>query len=62
MLGEVGKKCQDGIRYGNALARHILAEETEGMIDKDTQCLHAAQIAWNALARLELIERSREKK
>lgn len=48
----------DGVnRYGNALARHILAEETEGLIDADTDSLHAAQVAWNSLARLELILR-----
>lgn len=45
----------DGInRYGNALARHLLATD---MYDVDTGCLHAAQVAWNALARLELILR-----
>ncbi|SRR5258708_37439077 len=45
----------DGInRYGNALARHLLATE---LYDVDTGCLHAAQVAWNALARLELILR-----
>lgn len=45
----------DGInRYGNALARHLLATE---LYDADTGCLHAAQVAWNALARLELILR-----
>jgi len=39
------------------MLRHLLAEETEGPIDNDTQCLHAAQVAWNAMARLELILR-----
>ena len=51
----------DGInRYGNALARHILAEATEGDTDADTGLLHAEQQAWNALARLELILREKE--
>lgn len=51
----------DGInRYGNALARHLAAEEIEGPIDNETKCLHAAQVAWNALARLELILREKE--
>lgn len=51
----------DGInRYENALGRHILAEAIEGPVDKDTQCLHKAQAAWNALAALELFERDRE--
>jgi hypothetical protein len=53
------EKVPDGInRYGDALARHLLAEEIEGPIDADTQCLHAAQVAWNAMARLELILRN----
>lgn len=52
------EKVPDGInRYGDAMLRHLLAEETEGPIDADTQCLHAAQVAWNAMARLELILR-----
>lgn len=52
----------DGInRYADALGRHILAEAVEGPIDGDTKQLHAAQIAWNALARLELIVRDLEK-
>ena len=48
-------------RYNNALGRHILAEAIEGPRDTDTNELHAAQIAWNALARLELILREQEK-
>lgn len=45
----------DGVnRYGNALARHLLATE---LYDADTGMLHAAQVAWNALARLELMLR-----
>ncbi len=52
----------DGInRYGNALARHVLAEGIEGPFDNGpggTGVLHAAQVAWNALARLELILRA----
>lgn len=51
----------DGInRYGDALARHILAEAVEGPVDADTQQLHASQIVWNALARLELILKEME--
>lgn len=47
-------------RYTDALGRHLL-DEAEGPIDGDTGCLHAAQVAWNALARLELLLReSRE--
>lgn len=52
----------DGIhRYGDALARHLLAEDYEAY-DKDTGVLHAEQVAWNALARLELMLRAREAK
>lgn len=43
------------IRYRDALGRHLLAEGIDGPMDKDTGCLHAAQVAWNALAALELI-------
>lgn len=38
-------------RYTNALLRH-LAAETEDEYDKETNILHAAHVAWNALARL----------
>ncbi len=48
----------DGItRYTDALGRHLLAESF-GLIDDGpggTGCLHASQVAWNALARLELM-------
>lgn len=51
----------DGInRYGDALCRHLLAEAVEGDYDSGpggTGLRHAAQIAWNSLARLELILR-----
>lgn len=52
-------------RYSNAMGRHILKEKTEGLYDLDArhdpeypaEILHATQVAWNALARLEkLIE------
>lgn len=45
------------VRYGDALVRHILLERMEGQRDKDTNLLHAAHAAWNALARLELLLR-----
>lgn len=51
----------DGInRYSDALGRHLLAETIDGPIDSDTQQLHSAQVAWNALARLELMLRESE--
>jgi len=49
-------------RYSDALGRHLLAETTEGPVDADTQQFHAAQVAWNALARLELFLREQETK
>jgi hypothetical protein len=48
-------------RYSDAMGRHILKEITEGDYDiADTGELHAAQVAWNALARLELKLREQE--
>lgn len=40
-------------RYRNALGRHIVDEAIQGDYDPDG-FLHAAQIAWNAMAALEL--------
>ncbi len=49
----------DGInRYTAALLRHLLDEHYE-VFDKDLPVMHAAQVAWNALARLELMLRSK---
>lgn len=51
-------KVENGIqRYTDAMLRHKLKEVIEGPRDADTGCLHAAQYAWNALARLELMLR-----
>lgn len=41
-------------RYLEAFGRHMLALAAGEVIDKDTGCLHKAQIAWNMLASLEL--------
>ena len=46
-------------RYTNAMGRHFLKESIE-LIDADTQCTHAACVAWNALARLEIMLREQE--
>jgi len=48
-------------RYSNAMLRHYLAEQSE-TIDKDSELLHIAQTAWNALARLELYLRDNDEK
>lgn len=42
-------------RYTDAMLRHFMDEAAGEAVDKDSQCLHAAQVAWNALARLEFI-------
>ncbi len=41
-------------RYTDAMFRHLLAAKIEGDVDVDTGLLHRAQVAWNALAALEL--------
>ena len=41
-------------RYTDAMIRHLLAEKHEAT-DKDSGLLHAAHLAWNALARLQLM-------
>ena len=47
-------------RYTNALLRH-LAKETENEYDDETKLLHAAHVAWNALARLFFIANLQDK-
>lgn len=42
-------------RYTDAMLRHWLAEHTGAPFDDQTGLLHAAHLAWNALARLELM-------
>lgn len=44
-------------RYTDAMHRHLLAEATGELKDNDTELLHAAHAAWNALARLDLMLR-----
>lgn len=51
-------------RYSNALMRHLFAEGRGEKYDNGpggTGMLHAAQVAWNALARLEMMLREEEK-
>ena len=48
-------------RYTNALLRH-LAAEAENEWDDETHLLHAAHVAWNALARLFFIINSVDEK
>ena len=53
----------DGIhRYGDALGRHELQIEDDMFKrDKDTGVLEVTAVAWNSMARLELILREQEK-
>ena len=44
-------------RYTDAMLRHYLKEAAGETCDADTQLLHAAHTAWNALARLDLMLR-----
>lgn len=41
-------------RYMEAFGRHMLQLGTGETVDKDTSCLHKAQMIWNLLASLEL--------
>jgi hypothetical protein len=47
------------LRYTEAMYRHLLAEN-DLMYDEATDLLHAAHVAWNALARLEILLREIE--
>jgi len=52
----------DGIeRYTDALARHQLQEFSGEELDQDSGLTHAAHLAWNALARLELMLREAQR-
>lgn len=45
----------DGVeRYTDAMYRHLLQEAAGDEIDAESELMHAAMAAWNALARLEL--------
>lgn len=56
-------KVDDGInRYTSAMYRHLLQEASGEEVDEESEVLHAAMAAWNALARLELILRNKETK
>lgn len=41
--------------YSDALARHITEEAKGVLYDPESRMLHAAHVAWNAFARLELL-------
>lgn len=53
------KHVPNGIeRYSDAMWRHLLKENTSEL-DDDSSLTHAAHLAWNALARLELMMREK---
>lgn len=39
-------------RYKGAMLRHLTEVEKGDIFDNDTGCMHAAQVAWNAIAML----------
>lgn len=41
-------------RYMEAFGRHMMEYGKGELVDKDTKCLHKAQMIWNLLASLEL--------
>lgn len=47
-------------RYTDAAWRHLLKEPTE-LLDDDSGLMHAAHMAWNILARLELMLRNQKR-
>lgn len=48
----------DGVnRYSDAMQRHYLKEQSGEQLDADSGLVHASHLAWNALARLELMLR-----
>lgn len=50
------ESVDDGFnRYSDAMVRHLTYEGEGEIVDPDSGLLHAAHIAWNALARLELL-------
>jgi hypothetical protein len=58
------REVPDGqFRYSDAMARHMLEEAKNNIVDDGpggTNCLHLAQEAWNNLARLELFLQEQE--
>ena len=54
-------EVENGVaRYTDAMYRHLMSEASGELKDADTDILHAAHAAWNALARLDLMLREVE--
>ena len=50
------KAVEEGYeRYSDADGRHLLGDAIDGLYDPDSDLLHAAHHAWDALARLQLL-------
>lgn len=47
-------------RYSDALVRHLIKEGKGEVLDDDSGLRHATAVAWNALARLELLLKEEE--
>jgi hypothetical protein len=55
------ESVDDGFnRYSDAMVRHLTYEGEGEVLDPDSGLLHAAHVAWNALARLELLIKERQ--
>ena len=51
------RSVPDGLnRYTDALVRHLAAEAKGEILDAESGLPHAWHVAWNALARVELLE------
>ena len=48
-------------RYTDAMYRHLMQEQSGELWDEESELLHSAHAAWNALARLELQLREMDK-
>lgn len=57
------QEVEDGVnRYDNAGVRHFLEFHMGKVVDKESELLHLAHEAWNALAKLELFIRNQKGK
>ena len=55
------RNVPDGLnRYTDAMVRHLIAEGEGEILDPDSGLLHAAHVAWGALARLEKLLEDKE--
>lgn len=55
------ENLQDGYnRCKAAMFRHLLAHEKGEFIDRETRCIHLAQVAWNAIAMLHFFKQEQQ--